>query len=266
MTGHPGLGIDFDLQLHDGLVAGRGTSMLHEIGIRCPTCQIDDSIAGMLPEPLRNNMPFCKECGGTGRLYCDPQMVRGLFSSARFQRNLGDSYSDNPADATFSPSPLHGSRRRDIGMNDKLTSTWPQPLDDGQVIVRGAATLGENRDNEIGVNPDEDRLWYEPARVIWCQGKDRKQYFPQANFIAGPGKVLRWVGERPALGSTYTVKYAAFTEWVVLKPPDDRRDRDGRDLGPLVQLQRRHVALVNESPVVIDSDRISVQSRVTRGW
>ena len=82
------------------------------------------------------------------------------------------------------------------------------------------------------------------------------------DFELGPGRVIRWVGDQPAVGVKYTLKYTAYFEWLVWAPPQERVDRDNRDLGPLIFLRRRHVANVNDSPFITASDRIPLIGRV----
>ena len=60
----------------------------------------------------------------------------------------------------------------------------------------------------------------------------------------------------------YVIKYTAYFEWMVWAPPQDRRDRGNRDLGPLIMLRKRHVAMINDSPYITAADRIPLSARV----
>jgi hypothetical protein len=193
--------------------------------------------------------------------------MRGLATSIRQQKNVHDVGLAQPGDMQFSvvPSELTtscGTSARRIARGDKFTATWPQPLDDGQTIVRGAATMGENKRFANNVSDDEDRLWYEPASALWCEDEDGQSYNEDTDFILGPGRVIKWVGAKPDVGKKYTLKFTAYFEWLVFMPPQDRVDRDNRDLGPLIMLRRRHVAFINDNPFITDDDRVPLSKRV----
>jgi hypothetical protein len=188
-----------------------------------------------------------------------------LAVSIRQQRNILDAGVAQPGDMQFSPGPGEaggcGSTRR-VGNGDKFTATWDQPLDDGQTIVRGAAHMDENLRLEFNVNPDEDRLWYEPGSALWCEDEDGVVYKP-GDFELGPGRVIHWVGNRPQIGTKYTLKYTAYFEWIVWAPPQERVDHANLDLGPLIFLRRRHIAFINTSPLIVESDRRPLSARTT---
>jgi hypothetical protein len=151
---------------------------------------------------------------------------------------------------------------RRIGAWDKLTATWDQPLDDGHVLVRGSGTLNDNAGLNTFLHEDEDRLWYEPKSAVWCEDEDNVVYNEGADFELGPGKIIHWIGKKPQLRKRYTIKYNAFFEWIVFSPPQERRDRSNADIGQLVFLRKRHIALVNASPVATAEDRVPIQTRV----
>jgi hypothetical protein len=149
-----------------------------------------------------------------------------------------------------------------IGAWDKLTATWDQPLDDGHVLVRGAGTSNENAGLKTGLSESEDRLWYEPSTAVWCEDETGTVYSQGADFVLGPGKIIQWTGNAPYKGKRYTIKYNAYFEWIVFAPPQERRDRDNADLGQLVFLRKRHIALINDSPTATAEDRIPISARV----
>lgn len=257
---------DFTVGLQRDLILNRGSTMLHEIAISC-TCRVEDTYAGSHADAKeRRREPFCQRCRGDGWLHRDPKVVIGLATSIRQQRNILDAGIAQPGDMMFSPSlesldcSLEGPRK--IGAYDKLTALWSQPLDDGNVLVRGAATLDENLGLNSFLTKDEDRLWYEPDSAIWCEDEEGIVYNAGADFVLGPGRVIRWVGNRPYVKKRYTIKYQAFFEWIVFQPPQERHDRDNADLGQLVFLRKRHIALVNDNPHAVPDDKISLQSRV----
>lgn len=260
----PGLA-DFTPGLQEALIQSRGAKMLHEIAISC-TCRVEDTFAGLVGDGKeRRRFPFCPRCRGDGWLYREPMLLTGLTTSIRQQRNILDAGIAQPGDMMFSPSMKSqdcAKDHRQVGAWDKLTATWTQPLDDGHVLVRGAATQDENKGLITNLNEDEDRLWYEPGESIWCEDEDGVVYSGGADFTLGPGKLIKWIGKRPLPRKRYTIKYTAYFEWIVFQPPQERIDRNNANLGQLVFMRKRHIAFVNDSPVALPEDRIPIQTRV----
>lgn len=261
-----GLGIDFQPGAQTGLINNRGADMIHEIGVACPRCRASDVHANMLRDgQAQTRSPNCLNCGGDGWMFRNPSLVRGLASSIRQQRNVHDVGEAQPGDMQFSVGPGFfgcGEEQRRVTRDDKFTATWDQPLDEGQTIIRGAASLSDNSRLINNVNPDEDRLWYEPARSLWCEDENGETYTQGGDFVLGPGKVIKWVGKQPDVGTKYSLKYTAYFEWIVWAPPQERVDRNNRDLGPLVFLRKRHVAFINDSPLITESDRVPISTRI----
>lgn len=258
-----GIGLaDFTPGLQEGLIQNRGALMLHEIAFSC-TCRVEDPFAGLKNDGKENRRdPYCRRCRSDGWLYRQPRVVKGLATSIRQQRNILDAGVAQPGDMQFSPSleaPDCVTPYRSIGAYDKLTATWSQPLDDGHVLVRAAA---QGLDIPTGLKQNEDRLWYEPAFAIWCEDEDNIVYTEGSDFELGPGKIIRWVGRQPAPHKRYSIKYEAFFEWIVFVPPQERRDRDDENIGQLVFLRKRHIAIVNDNPLTLPEDHVSIQSRV----
>jgi len=270
MPSRMGLGVEFEPGLQEGFIEERGSDMIHEIGVACPHCRTADVSANLLRDgQYQTRSPNCPRCGGDGWLYRDPVVVRGLATSIRQQNNVIDVGTHQPGDMQFSIGPgffgcnHNGAPMRHVALDDKFTATWAQPLNDGQTIVRGAATMDENLRLSPGLTTDEDRLWYEPVYSLWCEDDTGKQYLEDGDFVFGPGRVIRWVGNRPQVGQRYVVKYTAYFEWLVWAPPQERVDRDNVDLGPLVFLRKRHVAYVNDSLLITSADRIPLSKRVS---
>jgi len=242
-----GLGIQFQPGIQEGLVNNRGSDMVHEFGLACSKCRTSDVQANMVNDgKSQTRNPLCPICAGTGTIYRDPYIVRGLATSIRQERNILDAGEAQPGDMQFSITPdrldcADGPRR--VSRDDRFTAMWSQPLDEGQTIVRAAATLEDNARFTNNVDLDADKLYYEPERALWCEDEDQVRYRESGDFSLGPGKQIRWVGNRPDPKKKYVLKYNAYFEWVSWKPPQERVDRDNRDLGPLIFLRRRHVAL-----------------------
>lgn len=198
-------------------------------------------------------------------MYRNGVLTCGLATSIRQQRNVHDIGESQPGDMQFSLGPDFfecGGGGRRVGRDDKFIATWDQPLDEGQTIVRGAATMSDNLRLKYNVSEDEDRLWYEPATALWCEDENGITYTQNGDFILGPGKVIKWVGNQPEVGVKYAIKYTAFFEWIAWIPPLERRDKNNRDLGPLVFLRKRHIAHINDSPVITADDRVPLSTRI----
>lgn len=239
--------------------------MIHEVGIAC-TCRVEDVYSSTRDDGAdRTREPFCSRCGSDGFLFRAPVLIEGIFTSVRHQRNVLDSGNYLPGDATFSPppnSPVCSGTGRRVGTADKLTATWAEPIDEGQVLVRGSGTKASAGGVLTELADNEDRLWYEPAKAIWCEDEFGVVYESGADFELGPGKVIKWHGTQPPVGAKYSFKYEAFFEWIVWQPPGERVE-NGVNLGELVSLRKRHVALINESPFASSDTKASLQSRVT---
>ena len=261
-----GLGVDFQPGLQEGLISERGSDMIHEIGISCSRCRTADVAANMLRDgQSQTRLPNCRVCGGDGWVFRDAYLVRGLATNIRQQNNVLDVGVAQPGDMQFSlPADFSscGKGNRRVAKGDRFTQTWPLSLDDGQTIVRGAATLNENIRLTDNVTSEEDRLWYEPASSMWCEDENGVVYNEGGDFVLGPGKVIKWVGNAPKVRTRYAIKYSAYFEWLVFAPPFERVDVNNKDIGPLVFLRKRHVAFINESPYITDADRQSFSKRV----
>lgn len=254
---------DFYPGLQESLIENRGSVMIHEVGVQC-TCRLDDTYANLKDDgqsALRD--PFCPRCRGDNFLYRAPQLVKGLATSIRQQRNILDAGIAQPGDMQFSPEIDDGCTPgfRRVGAWDKLTATWDQPLDGGQVILRGAGTANENKQLRTYLKDNEDRLWYEPSTSVWCEDENGVQYTQDADFELGPGKIIRWIGNQPAQRLRYTMKYNAFFEWIVYQPPQERRDKDNADIGQLCFLRKKHVMLINTSPFASAEDHVSFRHK-----
>lgn len=265
------LGIDFFPGLQEGLILDRGLLVVHSIALTC-SCKVEDTFAGIRGDGKeRRTNAFCPRCAQTGWLYRDPGLMRGMITNIRYQKNILDVGIIQPGDLLFSPLPAAEANDtcggsevvRAVGNWDKITATWPSPVDGGQVIVRGAASTGENVALNTYLTADEDRIWYEPNKAIWCEDDQGITYTQNSDFILGPGKIIKWVGNSPKINQIYTLKYEAFYEWIVFIPNNERIDRDGIDLGGSVNLRKRHVVFINQSPIATAEDLISFKTRTS---
>lgn len=252
---------DWDMPLLEELITARGEEVIIETGMAC-TCRNGDHYASMIErdgKPASQRILGCPKCHGLGVAYRDGRIVRGLVTSLDPGRNkqLFESGYAIPGDAVFSPS-MNASRLADF---DRITAVFPEPVGDGQVIMRGAASLEENATLVTDLADNEDRLWYEAAEAIWCEDSNGVLYEQGVDYVF-EAKRLIWIGNRPDKGVLYTVKYTAYLEWIVYATPFSRIDTN-RDLGQRVLIRKKHVAMVNEDPGSTAASRKEAEARFT---
>jgi hypothetical protein len=254
-----GLGIDFDFPTHDGEIDERGETLIHEDGLRC-TCNQEDMFAGETEtgaQSMRKRKRFgCLICGGYGYIYRNPRPLIAMVTSIRGNRMQLEAGWAVPGDATVSVKPGYV-----ISAGDLITFTWATPVDEGQIVIRGAAAIGDNQTRKTGLEDDEDRLWYNAVSSIHCEDEDGHVYYSDSDFILNGSKILKWLGTSPRKGKSYTIKYNAYHEWVVFMPPDIRRDQD-RDLGARTAIRKRHVALINSTSSISPLDKMPFCERL----
>lgn len=256
----PGFGIDWNFSTHEGFISERGDTVIHEIGLRC-TCNMEDTFAGIVEKgttvPRRRTKLGCEKCYGEGYVYRDPRKITALVTSYRANKLQMDSGWAYPGDVLVSTMPGYV-----VSAGDRFTFPWEEPLADGQVIMRGAASINDNSARKIGLEQSEDKLWYCAIRSIYCEDSDGNVYSSGADFVLDGSKIIKWIGASPRLGQSYTIKYTAYPEWIAFMPPDLRQDR-GRDLGSRVGLRRRHIVNLNDNYAASIEDRVPFCDRIT---
>lgn len=253
-----GLGIDFTFSDHVGQINNRGETLIHEVGLRCP-CNNEDTMAGQINRgdrvPRRRTTFRCSRCDGSGYIYRNAKKIVALITNISEDYQRTEAGWGVPGDAIMSVKPNYV-----VSSGDLITFTWSQPLTEGQVIVRGAATLSDNTARKTQAEENEDRLHYNADKAIWCEDDDGKIYRP-GDFTLDGSKLIKWGANQPRKGLAYTLKYTAFLEWEAFVPPAVRRDRD-RDLGTRVILKKRHIATPNEDPTIRQRDKVPFCARL----
>jgi hypothetical protein len=248
-----GLGIDWTFPLQKGFIDNRGEDLIHEIGLRCP-CNNDDTYAGFTEQgahvPRKRRLVGCQLCNGEGYIYRKSKKVVGLITSIRETKTQMEGGWAVPGDSILSVKPGVA-----ISGGDLIIFSWPMPVPDGQVVYRGAGNLNDNMARKLGLEEDEDRLWYNAHSSLHCEDEDGIEYSSDGDFTLDTSKIIKWHGNRPQKGKIYTIKYNAYLEWIAFLPPEIRRDR-GRDLGTRVGLRKRHVANANSNFSLSASDRV----------
>jgi len=249
LNAQTGLGIDFsdNHKFQDGLIANRGQVVLHEIGVAC-TCRSGDRSDPVVGGSGKFNCGNCEN----GILYRNPRQIMGLLSGIGYQRQLLESGFANPGDCVLSVSPNLEFPPSDF---DKITFTWPENVNDGQVIVRGA----EADLQHVALQTNEDRLHYKGAKSIHVEDEDGVVYYQDSDFYF-EGRKLVWLNS-PTKNKRYSVKYMAYLEWIVFTSPMSRRDKDA-SLGYRVVLRKKHIANLNDPVEEKLLEKAAFQSRV----
>jgi len=252
-----GLGIDWDFRNMSGLINNRGEDVIHEIGMRC-TCNNEDLFAGQMEQthvPRRRRILGCSRCSSDGYIFRNPKKIVGLVTSISEDQVQTEGGWGVTGDCLLSTHPGYT-----ISAGDLITFTWAQPVPDGQVLVRGAASSSDNLERKTFLEENEDRLWYYAASSIWCEDEDGVVYGP-GSFQLDGSKIIRWGGNSPSKGKKYTIKYDAFLEWVVFQPPAIRRDQN-RSLGDRVMLKKSHTVLTAEDPRPRANEKVPFCTRI----
>lgn len=249
--------MDWDFNLLESLIEDRGDVVTVETGLACPSCRNDDPYASQInfngrPALIRSH--YCPTCFGECYIYRNARCVKGLVTGVQqSQRDLIDAGYASPGDATFSPSLNAGY----LGDFDRVTFHTTTQVDGGQLIMRGAATASTNSSLVTDLSEDQDRLWYLPACVLWCEDSNGVVYTlgQDYTFI---DKKISWING-PAVGTVYVIKYRAYMEWIVYASPMERFDR-ARNLAQRVLLRKKHIHFINnplESPTERTEDQVT---------
>jgi hypothetical protein len=253
---------DWDFSLLEELIEERGSDVIIETGVSC-TCRNGDLYASTIE---REGMPGafrsmnCSRCQGDGWIYRNARVIRGLVTGidpGRDKKLIEAGYAI-PGDAVFSPSLNISTPVSDF---DKITFQFSQPINEGQIIMRGAAHLEENAQIDTDLEEDEDRLWYVADCTIWCEDEDGVVYTQDADYVFDSRKI-RWIGQAPIVGKLYTLKYFGFPEWIVYVQPFQRIEQDS-NLGPRVLIRKKHVAYLTGSDAATPAERTEEQQAFT---
>jgi hypothetical protein len=236
-----GLGVSWsdNFKFQDGLIANRGQVIVHEVGVSC-TCR-----SGDIRDPVlgASGNIDCKNCEN-GWLYRNPRQIMGLMSGISYQRQLSQEGFISPGDCVLSVSPNLSKPPTDF---DRLTFTWPEPLGDGQIIVRGASA---ERNSELA--PNEDLLHYAGAQLIHLEDSNGHVYTDADLYF--DGRKLVW-NNPPTIRDRFVIKYMGYISWIVFSTPHARRDRD-KSLGSRIILRKSHMVNLRTSLDVTPVDKV----------
>lgn len=256
-----GQGIEFDIPgLQQDLFDDRHDIVILESSIRCPVCINEDPLSTSIQidgRPGYIKKFACPVCQGNSYIYRNARAVRGLVTQIRNinSKELQDLGYVEPGDSVFSPEFAAGF----INQGDRITFTNPTSVED-QVIMRGAANIGENIAFTTDLAPNEDRLWYLPQVAIWCEDENGVTYFQNTDFTFQDKKIV-WINS-PNPGTIYTLKYRNYAEWIVHSGTMERFDR-GRNLAQKVLLKKKHVYFFTGSQAASPGQRTAEQESYT---
>ena len=239
------INVDWDYLKQESFVSDRGTDVIHEIGVAC-TCRTVDVYAPSIPPQT-----YCTKCDGYGFIYRNPTRIEGLLTSISQSKALLMTGWAIPGDCFFSPHMAYDPGVSDF---DRITFTHTQPVNEGQTLVRGAATKGNNKFFDLGLGPLDDRLFYQAVTSLHCEDENGKIYSQDSDFELN-GAVISWHEGIIPVNTKYTVKYEGYLEWIAFVGPFERRDR-AQNLGQKVLLRKRHIAVTtNFQPKVTNEER-----------
>lgn len=255
------IGVDFDFGRLEELIEARGDEVIHETAVAC-TCRNGDLHAALINidgKPANQRRLECPQCQGDGFIYRNAKRIRGLITGIESGRNrqLLDIGYAVPGDAQFSPS-LKAPVLTDF---DKITICGTVPVNEGQVIMRGAHTLEDNAQYVTDLATNEDRLWYRPGCSIWCEDENGVVYEHGANFTFENKKIV-WENNGPDIKTLYTIKYTAYLEWVIYATPMMRFD-NGRSIGQRALIRKKHVTFTTDSPMDSPANREEKENNFT---
>ncbi len=216
----------FDTAAEMDFIRRHGEWVNYFIGLKCTNVLIQTG--SNLADANRAN-PSCPACHGLGWVWQEQPQIFGLVSGITQHKDLMMAGILAPGDLVFSPD-----LRYILSDYDKIQLSWPQGVPyEGELIFRGSGATDATmygilevvKDGCISVNPT--------TAVI-------TNYILGTDFTVS-GQTVTWLGvNQPAAGAVYSLKYKALIDWIVLVPPEPRRERD-TNLGQRVILRKKHV-------------------------
>jgi hypothetical protein len=174
----------------------------------------------------------CAACGGYGILYPEPSLETTVLIPSIDQN-------------------LELMQYGLMEQGDMVVSPMPGTLhfDDFDLVIMpflpGVPTFSETFQRGSG---DTDQSAYRMVNVEGAWTVDpvtgiSTKFTPNQDFTFS-GKTITWIGEQPAPGQLYSIRYGALFEWVSFNPASPRY-AFGQDLGQKAVLRKRHIVLPN---------------------
>lgn len=185
----------FEDLISDPATGGRGRPFRWESGRKCP-CYV---------ERLRSPKEDCPLCEGLGRVYTLKENPEGGPFFGAILSIMGDRKYAKFGEWLAGDSVLTFANALKIGDRDRITL-----LD------------GEYSESELLIRGTRDKLADVGAFEVTECGDEERTYQVGLDFNLVDGEIA-WVGQQPAEGVTYSVRYLARYAYVVwLQIPQDR--------------------------------------------
>lgn len=178
--------------------------------------------------PARN---ICQACFGLGYFYPNPPKVLRCNVTQVTQNLILEALGEmQPGDLVLEQQP--GDPQ--IGRGDLiLTQWWRGEPDQGETVLRAS-------------NTNVDVLSFRAQDVLWAGTVDistgvATTYRLGTDFEAS-GRNITWIGNSPAPGQQYSIKYTSNYEWVCYIPAMPIYEF-GTNLGPRATMRKRQIAI-----------------------
>jgi len=217
-----------NIAAQNDFIRARGEWVHYFIGLKCPCTGAVMMTGSNLSDPNRADIN-CQACGGLGWVWQDGGQILGIVEGIMQQKELLLSGIAAPGDMVFTPD-----LRYTLSDYDKIQLTWPEGIPfEGELITRGSGATDNAIYGIMSVGPN-GCITIDPKTGVVTT------YALNVDFTYS-GKVITWQGTHmPAMGSVYSLKYAALVDWICYAPPQPRRER-GTNLGQRVVLKKKHV-------------------------
>lgn len=216
---------NFNIRQQQDFIRRHAEWVNYSVGMKC-TCTL--SQPSYLPDANRAN-PNCQACHGLGWVWIDKGRIQGLVENITQQKELLQAGIAAPGDLLLSPE-----LSVTLSDYDKIQLTWKEGIPyEGQLVTRSGTSDSDKVNYSILEIPQGGII------LVNASTGEITQYTLNTDFTFS-GKLIKWIGNSPPVGSVYSVKYAALVDWIVFAPPQPRRER-ATNLGQRVILRKKHV-------------------------
>lgn len=214
----------FNLAAHHVFLQEHGETLSYYRGLPCPCGQTVDAAR------VRYVCPLCK---GTGIRYETAVPLVAIITGISREKSLLEVGIAQPGDAVMGLSPFETQMVTDWDMVEPTSWGRGQPYS-GELVERQAGAT--------------DVLVYKAKEILNCHSVHPTtfvitNYAVGTNFSVADDQVTWIVGQpQPAVGTIYSIKYAAVFAYIAFVIPQDRYDNMD-SLGGRCLLRPRHIAI-----------------------
>lgn len=213
----------FDISLNDDFFKDKGEYVYVYRSMLCP-CGSDPSRAYIA----------CPLCGGTGRIYPDPPILKKVILTS-VEQEAPELVAQGLAIAGDIVMTEIIADDSPVEQFDIVIPKWQGTPYMGQIVTRGTSST--------------DTLFYKAYSVDKCISVDTSTgtittYIPNVDFVVN-GNTITWISSnQPAPNTNYSIRYTTQFEYVVFQPSLIRRE-NSTELGAKALLRKRHLVLPN---------------------